>query len=155
MRLGSLLVAIMLSACVGATSDRVWADGDAKKSDAARFSARMKAIDRAKLVFSVTRPPTQMEIESLNDFANRLDGGAFIFGGDPSFLIDIRKREEPILGGNVQLTYRVRWLDAATRKVIVENTALGKCRESDALIVFPPRCSEMRRRTLDAALYGL
>lgn len=154
-RLRWVLAAAALTACAGNTSDRVWADGDAKQSDANRFTEHLRTLDGAKPVFGVTRPPSQMEIEALDDFADRIGGGAFIFGGDPTFLIDISRREEPILGGNIQLTYRVQWREAATGEVLAENTALGKCRDAEALIVYPPRCSAMRRRTLDAALYGL
>lgn len=144
-----------LSACVGETSDGVWSETPTKTANAESFSARLYEKDGVKPVFGSTQLPTQMVLEALTDFAERLDGGAFIYGGYPSYLVDIEMREEPILGDNIQLTYRVRWLDAGSRRVLYESEALGKCKEAEAIIVFPPRCSWMRRRTLDAALYAL
>ena len=124
------------------------------------FAQRISRLSRKRIVFGLSSRVEDEQIDVIQQFADDTGIGTLIFSGNPSFLINIEFKSEPILGGNNQQRYRVEFKDAETKKVLATGASLVKCRPHKGIIppVFysnPPACRHVKSKGLAAALYSL
>lgn len=159
---GLLIAILALTGCktVGTTSPTVDLTRQQQIDRAQFFAKRIGRMSKKRMVFGLASRVEDEQIDVIQQFAEDTGIGTLIFSGNPSFLLEIEFKSEPILGGNNQQRYRVFFKDADTKKVLATGTSLVKCRPHKGPIppVFyssPPACRHLKSKGLAAALYSL
>ena len=120
---------------------------------------RLLKILNAKPIFSSKQKLNPMEIKVLTSFAESLPSGTFIFGGHPSFLIELKYNQWRVtkkrIASVIGIRYRVALKRADNKDIISLAEQSGNCNESEALLTYPTRCSILRPIVLRTALEKL
>jgi hypothetical protein len=91
----------------------------------------------------------------MTDFSNNIDGSALIFGGYPSYFIDINYDRYKVGNHVYQITYTVFMREADGGALINSSRASEICLDTKSIISFPAPCDSLRYKILEAALFGL
>lgn len=153
------LAILMLSGCANTgTLDSGYA-GSLEAWELASIGAnlhqRLVSKHPGPIILGTKSRLSQLEVRTLTRFANTLPNGKFVFGGTPTYRIDIKSSETRLTEEVVQTRYSVKLSHVGTKEILGESFHEEQCFKTEAVLSHPKPCRIMRPVILQRALESL
>lgn len=116
---------------------------------------RLRIVDARPPVFGSRSNLSQLEARTLVRYSNAVPNAKFIFGGRPTFLIDVESAREYLDQEVVRLKYSITLKHASSGQVVSQSSSAASCFLTEALVSAPPPCRKMKPVILQKALEQL